>query len=76
MTPKMLQNRSNFGDLFETLDFSKNATPSTRKPCFFEARGVPKWSQNDPQNASKIKLLGSVAGLGALAPLEIRPLSL
>ena len=27
-------------------------------------------------NAWKIKLLGSVAGLGALAPLEIRPLSL
>ena len=24
------------------LDFSKDATPSTRKPCFFEVRGIPK----------------------------------
>ena len=45
-----------FGVFFEALDFSKNDTPSTRKPCFFEVRGVPKWSQNGSQNASKIKL--------------------
>ena len=54
--------------------FEKCNTPHT-KNLFFEARGVPEW-KNDPQNASKIRLLGSVAGLGALAPLEIRPLSL
>ena len=53
-----------WGCFSEPLDFSKNATSSTRKPCFFEVRGVPKWSHY-PQDDSKIKLLGSVAGLGA-----------
>ena len=61
---------SDLGSIFEKCNTFHTKT------LFFEARGVPKWSQNDPQNASKIKLLGSVAGLGALAPLEIRPLSL
>ena len=38
------------------LNFLKNATPSMRKPCFFDLRGVSKSSQNGSQNASKIKL--------------------
>ena len=74
--PKHASKSLQFRRCFRNPRFFEKCNTLHTKTLFFEARGVPKWSQKDPRNASKIKLLGSVAGLGALAPLEIRPLSL
>ena len=45
-----------FRCFFATPRFFENCNTLHTKTLFFEVRGVQKWSQNDPQNASKIEL--------------------
>ena len=45
-----------FRCFFEPPRFFENCNTLHTKTLFFEVRGVQKWSQNDPQNASKIEL--------------------
>ena len=42
-----------FGVFFEPLDFSKNATPSTRKPCFLRPGGSQNGAKMTPKMLRK-----------------------
>ena len=54
-TPRPRKTMS-FFRVFPTLRFFEKCNTFHTKTMFFEVRGVPKWSQNCSQNASKIKL--------------------